>query len=311
MTAGQGSADPEAETDRYFVGITCQVEAGGLARLNRPLVKPAHAVYPKSGMVLELGRDIIAALPRPQDILATTFGTALGRYGRSHELSLWLELTVAPDFAAAALAAAVFRMAQKLQQVDAFAARVLHPEEWADNTRPGLTIRFSEPQRIASLRPLIHHVSSFEGDGWPIDGFTTITSPDRPVGWVSGLRYVFLPEITVRWDAGLRHMLAADEHAMEIVLLDQATKIGRICKEIRNLPVVESAQLNWFDVIVGGRESYTALIERLEYMGEDTSDAGLLSRRRFSELLHLNSGEVLRERVALLEAEAVPLAVAS
>ena len=286
--------------DIYFVGITRQTEVGGLSRLNGAVVKPAWSVYPTRRQLAEFAAPLLAGLAEDDHVIEITSGAVLGRYGVSQELSVGLEIVAGPHFAVERVAATVFRLASDAEQQDAFVARVLPADEWADNTRPGFTVTFRTPQRIGALQRLRDEINRFEGDGWPIDGFTSIPAPGDSVGLVSGLRYIFMPEISVRWDRQLRHQLTRAEDAMDIILLDQSTKIGRLCRALEDDPLVERAWLNWFDVIVGGLEDYDDLIARL-LACEPADDGTSMSRKQFSELIGLTSQGVLEQRLRAIE----------
>ncbi|MEO5337520.1 MAG: hypothetical protein H7841_11585 [Magnetospirillum sp. WYHS-4] len=286
--------------DEYFVGITKQRHAGGIARLGSSVVRPANLVYPRAADVLEFGRPMLSLLKAEDpEVRHCHVGAVLGRYGRSLELSLGLDFSVGRNFKAMHLAAALFRLARDHGQTDAFIARKLHDDEWTDSSRPSLTVRFRQPQRIRDLAGLIDLIGNFPGEGWPIDGFTTIPAGQGSVALVSGLRYIFLPEISIRWDLSLRRRIAAEEFGMDIILLDQATKIGRLCLELNRLPAIADARLNWSDVIVGGIEDYDDLIARLAVLPEDLKK-GLMCRRAFSERLDLTNQQVLAQRMAHL-----------
>ena len=124
---------------------------------------------------------------------------------------------------------------------------------------------------------------------------------------VRGLRYVFLPEISVRWDGALRERLSTSLIEIEIILIDQATKIGRLSRRLTQLPNVERAYLNWFDVIVGGQENYGTLIERLHAQSSLASPAlPSMARTPFSEMIGLTSSAVLQERLAIVSDTAAP-----
>lgn len=282
--------------DDYFVGITKQQHAGGIARLGSAVVRPAHKVYPSAAEVVALGRPMLTLLGETEGVKHCRVGAVLGRYGRSLELSLGLDFSVGREFQALRLAAALFRLAREHGQTDAFIARRLHEDEWVENSRPSLTVLFKEPQPIRNLSGLIETIGTFPGDGWPIDGFTTIAAENQSVAWVSGLRYIFLPEISIRWDQSLRRRVTSEEYGMDIILLDQATKIGRLCQELNRMPMIAEARLNWSDVIVGGIEDYDSLIARLIAL-PDTPAAGLMCHRAFSEQLNLTNQEVLSQRI--------------
>jgi len=290
------------DLDHYFVGITRQREIGGIGRLNTRVVKPAHAVYPTGRQLLEFSQPMVELLTAEAAVSHCFRGAVLGRYGGSQELSVGLEIGAGPAFPVARFAGQLFELARQAEQQDAFVARVLPPDEWADNTRPGLTVLFRQPQRIGALRQLTQRITDFPGDGWPIDGFTTIPVEDGSVGWVTGFRYLFLPEISIRWDAGLRRHLAAEDDAMDIILLDQATKLGRLCLALAEEPMVERAWRSWFDVIVGGIEDYRGMIESLERTSAADQIAAetSMSRKPFSELLGLTNQGVLAARLASL-----------
>lgn len=297
--------DPDAEADTYFVGLTQQSSAGGLARLagGATEVLPASRVYPCRSSFLEFVQPIEQRLGADRHVRSIAIQPVLGRYGTSQELSVGLEISAEAGFNAAAFVEAVFRQAQAAKQLDAFVGRTLLPEEWTDNARPGLTVLFKEPRRIGQLSALRNEILNFPGDGWPIDGFMTIPAEGGQVATVKGLRYVFLPEISIRWDLALRARLAVDPDEMEIILIDQATKIGRLCRSLMQSPTIEKAWLNWFDVIVGGIENFDALIARLTtHMPVQTPEETLMTRKRFSEILHLDSTSVLEERLSFAAA---------
>ena len=289
------------DNDVYFVGITRQTEAGGLGRLRAKVVVPAWRVYPTRRQLAEFAAPLLEILADDDHVVEITSGAVLGRYGASQELSVGLEVIAGQHFAVEQVAATVFRLARDAEQQDAFIARVLPADEWADNTRPGLTVTFKTPQRIGALQPLRDRINRFEGDGWPIDGFTTIPATGDSVGQVSGLRYIFLPEISIRWDMALRRRLAEAEDAMDIILLDQSTKIGRLCRALQDEKMIERAWLNWFDVIVGGLEDYDQLIARLLAAEPLAGDETSMARKQFSELLGLTNQSVLEQRLAALE----------
>lgn len=289
--------------DTYFIGMTEQSSAGGLARLTsvrgNPL--PARCVYPTGPRFYSFVDPILRLLEQDRHVERMSAGPALGRYGTSQELSVGLDVQAGSGFHAAALAATVFRQARKAKQDDAFVARVLPADEWTDNARPGLTVMFREAWRISSLSPLQRRIMSFPGDGWAIDGFTTIPAEHGRVGMVKGLRYIFLPEISIRWDLELRARLSADIEEMEIILLDQAAKIGRMCRMLRDDPTVAEARLNWLDVIVAGIEDFDAVIESLD--AEETvrsADPTSMARKPFSEILSLSNTGVLQQRLDML-----------
>lgn len=290
--------------DTYFVGISPQRAAGGLARLvtQGESVLPAWRVYPNRAAFMQFVRPIVKVLERDAHVTGVSLGSVLGRYGISQELSVGLELQAGVGFNAAAFAASVFSQARLARQTDAFVARALPVDEWTDNARPSLTIRFSEPQRIAALGPLRDQLTRFAGHGWPIDGFTTIPVGTETIGMVQGLRYIFLPEISIRWDETLRERLTDDPEEIDIILLDQAAKIGRLCRELGDVSMVGEARLQWFDVIVGGEEDYDVIIAELAR--ETTVRSAVetsMSRKPFSEILNLYSVGVLQHRLLLLE----------
>lgn len=295
-----------SEQDTFFVGVTNQVAAGGLARLYERVVRPARDVYPTSRELMEFAEPVLKVLRGHRHVSGLTVGVALGRYGNAQELSLYLEVTASPDFAVQDLIEGVFRIAHNHFQTDAFVARVLHDDEWADNTRPGLTLLFKEPQRIRALRNLVDTVTGFPGDGWPIDGFTTVATTELPFGWAVGLRYVFLPEISIRWDRMLREQLLLDDTAMDVILLDQAFKIGRLCLALKEHPLIADARLNWFDAIVGGYDDYVELIARLDESRAAPME-GLMTRRAFSELIGLTNQGVLISRIKRLATSPQPI----
>ena len=290
------------DNDVYFVGITRQTETGGLGRLRAKVVMPAWQVYPTRRQLADFAAPLLEVLAEDDHVVEIASGAVLGRYGASQELSVGLEIVAGPHFAVEQVAATVFHLAREAAQQDAFIARVLPADEWADNTRPGLTVTFKTPQRIGALQPLRDRINGFEGDGWPVDGFTTIPAVGERVGLVSGLRYIFLPEISIRWDLALRRQLAEAEDAMDIILLDQSTKIGRLCRALRDEEMVERAWLNWFDVIVGGLEDYGGLIDRLRAADPVAGDETSMARKQFSELLGLTNQSVLEQRLRLIEA---------
>ena len=296
------------DNDIYFVGITRQTETGGLGRLRMPVVVPAWQVYPTRRQLADFAAPLLGILAEDDHVVEITSGAVLGRYGTSQELSVGLEIVAGPHFAVEQVAATVFRLARDAIQQDAFIARVLPADEWADNTRPGLTVTFKTPQRIGSLQPLRDRINGFAGDGWPIDGFTTIPAVGgESVGLVSGLRYIFLPEISIRWDLALRRQLTDAEDAMDIILLDQSAKIGRLCRALESDPLVERAWLNWFDVIVGGLEDYDDLIARLLASRPVIADETSMARKQFSELLDLTNQSVLEQRLRAIETGAATI----
>ncbi|MDR9837126.1 hypothetical protein [Herbaspirillum huttiense] len=293
----------------YFIGLTQQAATGGLARLNQGngAVLPASHVYPGRHSFREFIAPIERRLQADPGVDRFSVQSVLGRYGISQELSVGLEVWAQAHFNTPAFVEVVFRQAEAAQQLDAFVARTLEPDEWTDNARPGLTVLFEHPVRIGQLAPLRKAVLEFPGDGWPIDGFTTIPAPGHGVAMVRGLRYVFLPEISVRWDGALRERLSTSLIEIEIILIDQATKIGRLSRRLTQLPNVERAYLNWFDVIVGGQENYGTLIERLHAQGSLASPAlPSMARTPFSEMIGLTSSAVLQERLAIVSDTAAP-----
>jgi hypothetical protein len=298
-------ADFEDVADTYFVGLTQQSSAGGLARLvaGAAEVLPASRVYPGRRSFLEFVQPIERRLETDPHVERIAIQPVLGRYGTSQELSVGLEISASAGFNAAAFAESVFRQARNAKQLDAFVGRVLLPAEWTDNARPGLTVLFKEPLRIGQLGRLCNDIINFPGDGWPIDGFTTIPVEGEMVAVVKGLRYIFLPEISIRWDLALRERLSANPDEMDIILIDQATKIGRLCRSLVQSPYIEKAYLNWFDVIVGGLENYDALIASLSgEMAVLTLKETSMTRKPFSEILQLNNTSVLQERLSFAAA---------
>jgi hypothetical protein len=289
--------------DHYFVGLTQQATAGGLARLrgHGALTIPASHVYPVGTRFKDFVQPLLALLntdPRVREIILRP---VLGRYGASQELSVGLEVKATVGFDAAALAASVFSLALAAAQTDAFVGRVLPPGEWTDNARPGLTVMFKAPTRIADTVDLVRQIVGFPGEGWAIDGFTMIPSADQRIGIVQGLRYIFLPEISIRWDAGLRERLGADEDEIDVILLDQATRIGRLCKVLMQDETIEAAWLSWFDIMVAGIEDYREVIVTLKAeQGARAADPKSMTRMAFSEILHLTSAGVLKKRLGYL-----------
>ncbi|NLP62644.1 hypothetical protein [Paraburkholderia sacchari] len=287
-------------TDHYFVGLTQQSSAGGLARLrgHGVVTLPASRVYPVGARFDEFVQPLLRLLNGDDHVREIVLRPVLGRYGVSQELSVGLEVKAAAGFNAAALAAGVFRLAQAAAQIDAFVGRVLSPGEWTDNARPGLTVLFKEPRRIADTTDLVRQIIDFPGDGWPIDGFTTIPSAERRIGLVQGLRYIFLPEISVRWDRDLRQRLSANDEEIDVILLDQATRIGRMCKVLLQDASIEAAWLSWFDVMVAGIEDYQELIAVLAAeQGARAADPGSMARKAFSAILRLTSLGVFQKRL--------------
>ncbi len=288
------------QTDHYFVGLTQQSCVGGLARLRGHGVPtlPASRVYPVGARFDEFVQPLLRLLNGDDHVREIILRPVLGRYGVSQELSVGLEVKAAEGFNAAALAAGVFKLAQAASQTDAFVGRVLSPGEWTDNARPGLTVLFKEPRRIGGTADVVRQIVEFPGDGWPIDGFTTIPSVERRIGVVQGLRYLFLPEISVRWDRPLRERLSANDEAIDVILLDQATRIGRMCKVLLQDPSIEAAWLTWFDVMVVGIEDYHEVIAVLTAeQGARAADPGSMARKAFSSILRLTSLGVFQKRL--------------
>lgn len=292
------------EVDHYFVGLTQQSSAGGLARIrgHGALTLPASRVYPMGTRFREFVQPIARLLNGDQSVREVVMRPVLGRYGISQELSVGLEVRAGAGFNAAALAASIFHQAQAASQTDSFIGRVLPPDEWTDNARPGLTVLFKEPRRIATTTDLVRRIIEFPGDGWAIDGFTTIPAADSRIGIIQGLRYIFLPEISIRWDIALRERLRGDDEEIEVILLDQATRIGRLCQHLLRDPSVAVARLNWFDVIVAGIEDYQDVIMQLaRERGARAANPASMTRKAFSEILHLSSAGVLQKRLELIE----------
>lgn len=290
--------------DSYFIGVTEQGPVGGLARFTNfsGVALPAWRVYPTGARFYDFVQPLLGVLEQDDHVAQTMVAPVLGRYGISQELSVGLEVQADTGFHAAAFAAMVFRQARAAAQNDAFVARVLPAGEWTDNARPGLSVHFREARRISTLGPIKKRIMNFPGDGWPIDGFTTIPAEQGGVCLVKGLRYIFLPEISIRWDASLRARLRSHPDEMGIILIDQATKIGRMCRMLATSPMVAAARLDWLDVIVAGIEDYNPVIEALE--AEETArtaHAASMSRKPFSEILGLNNTGVLDKRLELLQ----------
>jgi hypothetical protein len=286
--------------DHYFVGLTQQATAGGLARLRGHDARtiPASHVYPVGPRFKDFVQPLITLLNHDPQVREIILRPVLGRYGASQELSVGLEVKAAIGFDAAALAARVFSLAHAAAQTDAFVGRVLPPGEWTDNARPGLTVMFREPTRIADTVELVRRIVEFPGEGWAIDGFTMIPSAHSRIGIVQGLRYIFLPEISIRWDLGLRERLGADDDEIDVILLDQATRIGRLCKELQQDPTIDAAWLSWFDIMVAGIEDYRDVIEILAAeQGARIADPTSMTRMAFSEILQLTSSGVLQKRL--------------
>ncbi|BAN26564.1 hypothetical protein [Caballeronia insecticola] len=289
--------------DHYFVGLTQQASAGGLARLrgHGALTIPASRVYPVGARFKDFVQPLVTLLNDDAHVREIILRPVLGRYGSSQELSVGLEVKAAGGFDAAALAAGVFSLAYSAAQTDAFVGRVLPPGEWTDNARPGLTVMFKAPTRIADTVELVRQIVGFPGEGWAIDGFTMIPSADSRIGVVQGLRYIFLPEISIRWDAGLRERLSADEDEIDVILLDQATRIGRLCRALTQNETIEAAWLSWFDIMVAGIEDYREVIVTLEAeQGARAADPKSMTRMAFSEILQLTSAGVLQTRLGHL-----------
>jgi hypothetical protein len=289
--------------DHYFVGLTQQASAGGLARLrgHGATTLPASRVYPVGVRFREFVHPLVTFLNDDEHVREIVLRPVLGRYGTSQELSVGLEVKAAAGFDAAALAARVFSLANAAAQTDAFVGRVLPPGEWTDNARPGLTVMFREPTRIADTVDLVRRIVGFPGEGWAIDGFTMIPSAHSRIGIVQGLRYIFLPEISIRWDLDLRERLGADEHEIDVILLDQATRIGRLCKALQQNPTIAAAWLSWFDIMVAGIEDYREVIDILAAeQGARVADPKSMTRMAFSEILQLTSSGVLQARLASL-----------
>ncbi|BBU32769.1 hypothetical protein BTHE68_65030 (plasmid) [Burkholderia sp. THE68] len=286
--------------DHYFVGLTQQASAGGLARLRghgAPTI-PASRVYPVGPRFKAFVQPLVTLLHADDHVRDIVLRPVLGRYGSSQELSVGLEVKAAVGFDAAALAARVFSLADAAAQTDAFVGRVLPPGEWTDNARPGLTVMFREPTRIADTVELVRKIVGFPGEGWPIDGFTMIPSAQSRIGIVQGLRYIFLPEISIRWDLDLRARLAASDDEIDVILLDQATRIGRLCKALAQNPTIEAAWLSWFDIMVAGIEDYREVIGVLAAeQGARVADPKSMTRMVFSEILQLTSSGVLLKRL--------------
>jgi hypothetical protein len=298
----QGTAMADA-VDHYFVGLTQQASAGGLARLrgHGATTIPASRVYPVGARFKAFVHPLVTLLSDDERVRDIVLRPVLGRYGSSQELSVGLEVKAAVGFDAAALAAAVFSLADAAAQTDAFVGRVLPPGEWTDNARPGLTVMFREPRRIADTVELVRQIVEFPGEGWAIDGFTMIPSVHSRIGIVQGLRYIFLPEISIRWDVDLRDRLGSDEHEIDVILLDQATRIGRLCKELQQNPTISAAWLSWFDIMVAGIEDYREVIGVLKAeQGARIVDPKSMTRMVFSEILQLTSSGVLQKRLEQL-----------
>lgn len=290
--------------DHYFVGLTQQRGAGGLARIrgHGAITLPASRVYPVGARFSEFVQPILRLLNNDAHVQEVILRPVLGRYGISQELSVGLEVRAAAGFNAAALSLGIFHLAHSASQTDAFIGRVLPPGEWTDNARPGLTVLFKEPRRIAATSELVRQIVEFPGDGWTIDGFTTIPSAERRIGIVQGLRYIFLPEISIRWDHALRQRLSASDDEIDVILLDQATRIGRLCQVLQQDPNVATAYLSWFDVMVAGIEDYQEVIGMLAAeQGARAADPRSMARKAFSEILRLTSLGVLQKRLGNIE----------
>lgn len=295
--------------EHYFIGLTPQTATGGLSRLamgGAPIL-PARAVYPSREQFDRLIAPIKTLLDADHDVLEAVAKPVLGRYGVSQEISVGLDILARPSFDPMELTIEVFRQARRAGQIDAFVGRSLAADEWCDNARPGLSVQFSSPQRIASLQRFKHELNQFQDIGWPIDGFTLKASGQGRFGWVAGLRYVFLPEISVRWDQALADRLAEDDLEIDIILLDQATRIGRLCQTLGREPTIADARLHWFDVIVAGCEDYNEMIDQLERNGHAVQRADdSMTRRPFSEILDLTNQLAVRRRLPNLDKQTNP-----
>ncbi|WP_296223965.1 hypothetical protein [Ralstonia sp. UBA689] len=296
-----------ASTDRadhYFVGLTLQSSAGGLARIRGcdGTTLPASLVYPPCRHLSDFVKPIMRQIHDDGHARQVLMRPVLGQYGTSRELSVGLEIEAAPGFNATALAASVFLQARAARQTDAFVGRVLQPDEWTDNARPGLTVLLRTPKRISAITQLVRQIVEFPGDGWTIDGFTTIPAADGRIGVIQGLRYLFLPEISIRWDAQLRQKLSSNDTEVELMLLDQATRLGRLCTALQNSPDIAAARLNWFDVIVAGKEDYEHLIGQLKARSQIPAvSRQSMTHKAFSETLGLTSSIVLRDRLRMID----------
>lgn len=295
---------PAEEAHHYFVGLSPQTDIGGLARIRGYGVKtlPASAVYPRSSEFHHFMHPIISHLNTDPSVREITLRSVLGRYGTSQELSVGLEVRASTGFDVASFAAATFRQAQVARQTDAFVCRRLKPGEWTDNARPGLTLLFNQPRRINEIQGVVHTIMDFPGEGWPIDGFTTIPGPVQSLGSILGIRYVFFPEISLRWDIDLRLKLLRDVEEVDVVLIDQSNKIGRLTRELRANKSIAEARLDWFDVIVAGMEDYAGIVTRLmRCSGIAVSSARTMARAPLSEMLELDSACVIGKRLSTID----------
>lgn len=291
-------------SEHYFVGLTLQSSAGGLARIRGrdATTLPANQVYPTSERLVDFVGPIMRQLRDDSHVTQILMRPVLGHYGISRELSVGLEVRAATGFNAAELVASVFRQARAAAQTDAFVGRVLPPDEWSDNARPCLTVQFTAPRHISAISDLLRQILSFPGDGWTIDGFTTIPAAEGCIGMIQGLRYLFLPEISIRWDRTLRQKLRARDDEVEVMLLEQATHIGRLCVALQQVPDIAAANLNWFDVIVAGIEDYDDIIARLAVRPQlSSTNLRSMTRKAFSEILNLTSSNVMRSRLLIIE----------
>jgi len=83
---------------------------------------------------------------------------------------------------------------------------------------------------------------------------------------------------------GLRERLGAGDEEIDVILLDQATRIGRMCQALLQDPEIESAWLSWFDVMVAGAEDYHEMIAVLD--AEQGKPVGWLSHQSALRAVH-------------------------
>ena len=93
--------------DHYFVGLTQQISAGGLARLrgHGAPTMPASVVYPVGARFRHFVGPLVTLLTSDARVREVVLRPVLGRYGSSQELSVGLEVKAEAGFDAARLAA--------------------------------------------------------------------------------------------------------------------------------------------------------------------------------------------------------------
>lgn len=230
---------------------------------------------PRSDKVSLAQARVMSMLAGDNSVVTARVMPTKGLYGGTVEESFDTEWTVEKGKHDPSLVMAeIAKLAAENEQYDIFVSRVIGPNEYSENARPGVEIYFRSKRALDAAMPVLERFTS-KGQ----DGFTMAVDPRaKAAGEFIGVRLQYVPEISIRWDSGLRSRLLK-EGELEKELKAKTALLDEIAAEVSTMEGVAFARAQQYDTVVVGKENYDEYIDR----GAAGKDQGARSESWFGQ----------------------------